>query len=1174
MSDPSKSEHAATIIGFKFKHLVKLLETLDAARERIHKAAATKQPPSAQSNLTDVTRTIIQAWFDEHASSIIRHGSPAVAILSCLLLDRRPDRVYWLQEKKLANVLCKVLWLPPEGSRALTLHQWKKKGLDLATCLEQEIMRDTENDPPLPEHEVTLEEIDTALQELAGRSELNVKAEEVLRPIFRRLHSSEAKWLVRIILKSYDPVEIPDHVVLNCFHFLLPQIIRLRNSIPEAVNVLGQREMRKVPYYAPQDLRRQYFQQCSEHIKLKIRVPFQKQKLEQARGIGNCCTMAGQRTMSVERKYDGWYVQVHIDMSRSRDNRIHLISRRGKNLTTAAFGLHDALEEGLRLNEPDCLITRNCIVEVEMVVWNRKKKAIEEFCKVRKHILIHGHTIGTAMDSPKSADEQLMAIFHECLMVDDRNLVFEPHRVRRQQLESIVRPVEGLAQLGVRQVINFGSSHAEQEFWEYFEYSLAERWEGLVLKGCDDYYFSTSWYRNPIKLKRDYIKGGGDRADLCLIGGRRDYAEAQRLGGAIRWTTVHLACLKNKRDVIRHKAKAVYLILNEISPPCISKDMLLTINTHGIGRYVAFDYESDCFNVEIDQNNLRQNPPTHLFQKPFVVEAFGAGYEKPQDASYYTLRFARVDKLHLSLDRPVTKTDSFDELQELARKSREPPTDKEKEEREWINKTIQAGPVGDRNLYQSSPSQETPSTICESPVSSSAYTPTPSARKSNDSRSSPPPTTPFRPQDEQDKHEYEVIASQQAESMSCPSTASISSSIRTLLQGVVEPIGHSMSPSPLVKHAVALEHNEIPRSLPAIVISPSNVSTATASPSPGAIDRVMGPPEVPVGRPPSPVFNIPAPDVVKGVKHKASWSRLSPEARKFLKFATPTDAADNQSDAFGRLQTGNLPNLKPSNPSELPPRHSRSPLAALENVPVWRGPQPGATDLIFSDKPPRDARHDARKRAEDKSEPEMIDLTWSPDNQRSHIGHTGQTSPNLGSSALNLMQPPPTPINATGPPSTPSRLLDITILKVLNSDPLVTDIHGPDHNVIWAKLHAVVNASNHAKITRATSAMAIAIVNAYATLPCTSTAPAQKRMIYFFNKEVRHSLFESSPMTKTPREVLGKYDSKQHWAAAQMISVEKGSAKVLCEPVYERGAALYQLEKLRVAPETFVVSPM
>jgi DNA ligase-4 len=57
---------------------------------------------------------------------------------------------------------------------------------------------------------------------------------------------------------------------------------------------------------------------------------------------------------------------------------------------------------------------------------------------------------------------------------------------------------------------------------EIFIYAIVQRWEELVLKGCDDPYFSLYNARAFIKLKKDYILGLGDIADFSIVGGHRD----------------------------------------------------------------------------------------------------------------------------------------------------------------------------------------------------------------------------------------------------------------------------------------------------------------------------------------------------------------------------------------------------------------------------------------------------------------------------------------------------------------------------------------------------------------------------------------------------------------------------------------------------------------------------
>ncbi|OAP64678.1 hypothetical protein AYL99_00650 [Fonsecaea erecta] len=678
---------------FKFKHLVQLLKELDTARKQ------------AQSSSTCPARSVhelVIQWFRGYDSEILRHGPSAVAFLCCLLLDRVPHLVYGLQEKSLAGVLCKALFIE-NTTRGRQLHAWEATGLDLATCLEKHVMALAENDSPASHREVTLEEIHDVLWQLAANSRFasgemkrhrnGVRSEALLRPILSRLHSGEAKWLVRMILKSYDPVQIPEHLVLGCFHFLLPDVLPFQNSLEEAIKVLEKPELISIPHHPPAALQRGYRQECARHLTPKLGVMIKRQEYFKARSIRHCCQMADTRTMSVERKYDGWYCQVHIDKSKGRDC-IQLFSKRGKDSTKPWVRLHGALEAGLRLSEPDCAITQNCIIEGEMLVWSRSRKAILPFEKIRKYITYYGRAIGAAADSPRSSDEQLMVIFYDCLWHDNHNLVDEPHHKRRQRLERIVSVTEGVAELGDRQEIRFGTASAKEELQRFFGYAIEQRWEGFVLKGRTDPYFSTSCHTSAIKLKKDYIKGLGDAADLCIVGGRRDAAEAEKYGGSPNWTSFHVACLRNKEAVQTFGTEPQFLILDILTRQTMSEDTFRELNQRGLAFYLPISELTEQMNVKIDQPAIRRQPPTVLFTKPFVVEVTGAAFTKPSDVAYYTLRFPR--DVRLQFGRPLTETHSFEELQEMAKESLTPAVPEEQEEVDWIERLIKA----DGNRHQ------------------------------------------------------------------------------------------------------------------------------------------------------------------------------------------------------------------------------------------------------------------------------------------------------------------------------------------------------------------------------------------------------------------------------------------------------------------------------------------
>jgi DNA ligase-4 len=113
-------------------------------------------------------------------------------------------------------------------------------------------------------------------------------------------------------------------------------------------------------------------------------------------------------------------------------------------------------------------------------------------------------------------------MFYDILLLDNTACVRESHDKRRRVLQSLVHSVPGRADIGSREVLEFSSFDAAKQLSEAFSRAITERWEGLVLKGCDDPYPSSEEGRSFIKLKKDYIPGLSNTADFVIVRGRRD----------------------------------------------------------------------------------------------------------------------------------------------------------------------------------------------------------------------------------------------------------------------------------------------------------------------------------------------------------------------------------------------------------------------------------------------------------------------------------------------------------------------------------------------------------------------------------------------------------------------------------------------------------------------------
>ena len=351
-------------------------------------------------------RTVV-AWFNKHDGLIPRRGPEAVAFLSCLFPERRPDRVFNLRERRLESIVQQAQCLGK--TRLKDLQNWRTSdGVDFASCVER-VMAATDSEQR-PGPDVTLLEIDEILDRIAATSAFSsvdlkertkekyaepIRINNALSGMFRRLNSSEAKWMVRMLLKNYSPVHVPETLAMQQFHFLLPHLLGFQNSFEAVVKLLHKPTICCMPYRVAKDAEGPLKEIADSELELQVGVMVARPIHEKARSIKHCCQLAGRRRMSVERKYDGEYCQIHIDLNKARDC-IKIFSKSGKDSTRDRIGLHRALRDSLQLETADCKIKKQCILEGELLIWNDDEERIEPFHKIRKHVQRSGRFLGTA----------------------------------------------------------------------------------------------------------------------------------------------------------------------------------------------------------------------------------------------------------------------------------------------------------------------------------------------------------------------------------------------------------------------------------------------------------------------------------------------------------------------------------------------------------------------------------------------------------------------------------------------------------------------------------------------------------------------------------------------------------------------------------------------------------
>jgi DNA ligase-4 len=302
------------------------------------------------------------------------------------------------------------------------------------------------------------------------------------------------------------------------------------------------------------------------------------------------CKHAGElargRKIIMERKYDGEFCQIHIDLTKDRKHQIKIFSKKGRDSTQDRIAIHEPLRTALGLDDESkrsSLLRKACILAGELVVYSSRERKIMPFHYLRSHIARGGRFIGNVNDAPASPNSHLMILLFDVLLIDDLPLLYRAQSERIDYLRRIlVAPRAGFCEIVQSTVIDFSQGgRAHQKLKECFTTGIRKRWEGFVLKPADAPFIDALELRPDkasrghgfygsknawIKLKKDYIQGLGDTVDFAIIGGAispgRSFARNQSAGDL---STFHAAVLMNNAEVEKYGAKPKLKVMFEVS---------------------------------------------------------------------------------------------------------------------------------------------------------------------------------------------------------------------------------------------------------------------------------------------------------------------------------------------------------------------------------------------------------------------------------------------------------------------------------------------------------------------------------------------------------------------------------------------------------------------------------
>lgn len=159
------------------------------------------------------------------------------------------------------------------------------------------------------------------------------EALDTLQNMYKMLTARDAKWLTRLVLKSYDPVVIDPAVIYRAYHPLLPSVMHVQDHFALAGATLKRLNQECKVSQSPLA-----GEALMRHLVPVLGVKVGRQPWLKGRSIKHCLNM-GYGLMSCEEKLDGEYCQIHIDLSKGRDC-IQIFSKSGRDSTQDRRALH------------------------------------------------------------------------------------------------------------------------------------------------------------------------------------------------------------------------------------------------------------------------------------------------------------------------------------------------------------------------------------------------------------------------------------------------------------------------------------------------------------------------------------------------------------------------------------------------------------------------------------------------------------------------------------------------------------------------------------------------------------------------------------------------------------------------------------------------------------------
>jgi DNA ligase 1 len=334
----------------------------------------------------------------------------------------------------------------------------------------------------------------------------------LLSDLLEKVDGLSARYIVRIPLDKLR-LGFSDMTVLQALAVMISsegsmenvdlrrEIIKIKEAIEQKYNVrpdLG---------YIAQILKEKGFKGLN-HILPVPGTPIQMARAERLpnpveiiKKIGRC---------SIEPKYDGFRLQVHIYHDKKKEIKVILFTRSLEDVTYMYPDILLGIKEQIHCD--------SAIIEGEAIGYNPLTHEYLPFQETvqrkRKYDI-----------SAKSLEIPLRLFAFEVLYVDGKSLLDEPYNIRRKMLEKIVKKGN---------TIEFSEQYVvdtAEELDKIFLDSVSRGLEGIMAKKLDGNYQAGARGFNWIKYKRSYSGKLTDTVDAVVMG--YDFGQGKRAGFGI-----------------------------------------------------------------------------------------------------------------------------------------------------------------------------------------------------------------------------------------------------------------------------------------------------------------------------------------------------------------------------------------------------------------------------------------------------------------------------------------------------------------------------------------------------------------------------------------------------------------------------------------------------------------